>query len=246
MTGQPDGCCPVVELRQYTLHPGQREALIDLFDREFVESQENLGMRVVGQFRDLDDPDRFVWLRGFADMDSRLAGLSGFYGGPVWAAHGEAANATMIDSDDVLLLRPVAADSGFPSRDRPRAAAGREQRPRSLIAATVHHLARPAGQEVLGLLRDHVEPLLTRAGSSRLALLQTERSRNDFRSLPVREGEHVLVRFSRFDDADAHAAHLERLRALPEWEEVERELRRHTLSPAQQLRLEPSARSLLR
>ena len=39
--------------------------------REFVESQENCGMTVIGQFRDLDDPDRFVWLRGFPDMAQR-------------------------------------------------------------------------------------------------------------------------------------------------------------------------------
>ena len=57
---------PVVELRQYTLRPGQRDVLIGLFDREFVESQEAAGMAIVGQFRDLDDPDRFVWIRGFA------------------------------------------------------------------------------------------------------------------------------------------------------------------------------------
>src|SRR5687767_14085568 len=61
-------CCPVVELRQYTLHPGQRDVLIELFEREFVETQEAEGMRIVGQFRDLDNPDRFVWLRGFPDM----------------------------------------------------------------------------------------------------------------------------------------------------------------------------------
>ena len=42
----PQTCCPVVELRQYTLHPGQRDVLIDLFDREFVESQEALGMKI--------------------------------------------------------------------------------------------------------------------------------------------------------------------------------------------------------
>jgi NIPSNAP len=67
-------CCPVVELRQYTLRPGQREVLVELFDRELVASQEAVGMRIIGQFRDLDRPDRFGWLRGFADMDSRLAG----------------------------------------------------------------------------------------------------------------------------------------------------------------------------
>src|SRR5216683_1062513 len=100
-------CCPVVELRQYTLHPGKRDALIDLFDREFVESQEAPGIKVIGQFRDLDNPDRFVWLRGFRDMPSRAQALQDFYGGPVWKAQREAANDTMVDSDSVLLLRPA-------------------------------------------------------------------------------------------------------------------------------------------
>ena len=55
----------VVELRQYTLKSGQRDTLIALFEREFVESQEAVGIELIGTFRDLDDPDRFVWLRGF-------------------------------------------------------------------------------------------------------------------------------------------------------------------------------------
>ncbi len=73
----------IVELCQYTLHPQQREVLIDLFDREFVETQEAHGMRVLGQFRDLDRPEQYVWLRGFADMQARHRALEGFYGGPV-------------------------------------------------------------------------------------------------------------------------------------------------------------------
>ena len=97
----------VVELRQYTLHPGTRDGLIELFDRELVETQEECGMTVIGQFRDLDRPDRFVWFRGFADMDARRRALEAFYGGPVWAEHGPAANVTMIDFDDVRLLAPV-------------------------------------------------------------------------------------------------------------------------------------------
>ncbi|WP_370943120.1 NIPSNAP family protein [Amycolatopsis sp. cg5] len=103
----------VVELRQYTLRPGRRDELIELFEREFVESQEALGIRLPGRFRDLDDPDRFVWVRGFESMEARKAALEAFYYGPVWKKHGPAANATMLDSDNVLLLRPLGAD--FPA-----------------------------------------------------------------------------------------------------------------------------------
>src|SRR5437899_9175320 len=98
-------CCPIIELRQYTLHPGQRDVLIDLFDREFVESQEALGMKLIGQFRHLDDPNRFVWLRGFRHMPSRAHALKDFYGRPVWKPHRPPANAPMIRSDTARLLQ---------------------------------------------------------------------------------------------------------------------------------------------
>ena len=71
----PRRCCPVIELRQYTLKPGQRDVLIDLFDRHFVESQEAAGMTIVGQFRDRRRPDRFVWIRGFPDMPMSEANI---------------------------------------------------------------------------------------------------------------------------------------------------------------------------
>lgn len=67
-------CCPVLELRQYTLKPGQRDAFIALFDRHFVESQEAVGMTLVGQYRDRRRPERLVWIRGFPDMQSRQHG----------------------------------------------------------------------------------------------------------------------------------------------------------------------------
>ena len=96
----------VLELRQYKLHPGQRDVLIALFEREFIESQEALGMRLVGQFRDRNDPRRFTWIREFPNMPDRERALKAFYSGPVWARHREAANATLEDNDNVLLLRP--------------------------------------------------------------------------------------------------------------------------------------------
>ena len=134
-----DSCCPLIELRQYTLQPGQRDVLIDLFDREFVETQEATGMCLVGQFRDVERPDRFVWIRGFPDMPARATSLQAFYGGPVWAAHREAANATMIDSDDVLLLRPATAKSAFARNDSARAPVDASERPASRIVATIFH-----------------------------------------------------------------------------------------------------------
>lgn len=95
----------VFELRDYTLHPGQREVLIALFESTLIASQNALGAHVRGIFYDIDRPDHFVWMRGFTSMAARLSALRQFYAGPVWQANRAAANATMIDSDDVHLLR---------------------------------------------------------------------------------------------------------------------------------------------
>src|SRR5579862_4250265 len=97
----------VFELRQYTLYGGRRDTLISLFEKNFIESQEAVGANIIGTFRDLDDPDRFVWIRGFRDIEARPQVLQDFYGSsPSWIAHKKEANATMVDSDNVLLLRP--------------------------------------------------------------------------------------------------------------------------------------------
>src|SRR5512147_1900401 len=134
---------PIVELRQYTLHPGKRDALIELFDREFVETQEAVGIQVIGQFRNLDDPDQFVWLRGFNDMSARAQSLAAFYGGPVWKAHRDAANATMIDSDNVLLLRLAHPRSGFSLTHEPHLPPGDTGTHAGLVTATIYYFNAP-------------------------------------------------------------------------------------------------------
>ncbi|PYL40754.1 MAG: NIPSNAP family protein, partial [Verrucomicrobia bacterium] len=131
--GPEQTCCPIVEFRQYTLHRGKRDVLIDLFDREFIEPQEALGMKIIGQFRDVDNRNRFVWLRGFRDMASRAQALQDFYGGPVWKAHREAANATMVDSDNVLLLRPASPTSGLSLENKERSRTGSNEVLKELI-----------------------------------------------------------------------------------------------------------------
>ena len=234
----------VVELRQYTLHPGQRDVLVELFDREFVESQEAVGADVVGQFTDVDHPDRFVWLRGFPDMAVRRPALEAFYGGPVWAAHKHAANATMIDSDDVLLLRPLAPGPAFATGGaRPPVGAAA---PDSSVTVTVHAFPALPTAEQLELLTGPVEEALTAAGSERVALLQTEPAVNDFPALPVREGEHVVVRVARFAGPQASAEVADRLAGSASWAALAAELRGHLLDAPQELHLRPTGRSRLR
>lgn len=157
----------LVELRRYRLHPGRREDLISMFARVFADALEADGTQVLGEFRDEDEPDHFVWLRGFPSdsPEERAAALDRFYGGPVWAKHREAANATMVDSDDVLLLRPLT-----PFRTAKRGP----------VALTVALLDAPPPTDQLP------------EGEGMIAVLVTAGVPNLFPGLPVRD-EHAMV-----------------------------------------------------
>ncbi len=168
-------CCSIVELREYTMQPGGRDTFAEMFDREFVETQQEWGIHVIGQFLDADRPDRFVWMRGFEDMDSRREALTAFYDGPTWAEHRDAANSTMIDSDNVLLLHPASDGSGF---DHATAASH---------GASGIYVVTVAPHDVI----------LSADGSC--AEFVTEHSANTYPRLPIREGEDVRVLVRRFD-----------------------------------------------
>jgi hypothetical protein len=214
----------IVELRQYTLVPGGRDTLVSLFDEHLVESQETEGARIVGQFRDLDRDDRFVWLREFPSMTDRQAALTAFYSGPVWKEHRDAANATMIDSDNVLLMRAIQPFTGYAPRD---AAAPSD----SVIVAGLQALEGDAVTDYADRFAREVRP---RLGAAVLGTCQTIHEANTFPALPVREGEDLFVWFARLDsaaDVDAFAARVDAV---------------DTGVPVTLLRLAPTRRSALR
>ena len=235
--------CGVIELRQYTLHAGQRDGLIELFEREFVESQEAYPMRLIGLFRDLDRPERFVWLRGFADMSARAQALSGFYGSPVWKAHRDAANATMIDSDNVLLLRPLHAETGFP--DAPLPPGNAAQRARGVVEARLLYAGSELAPAQIQAAVAALDARLHEAGGTRLAVLVSEDAANNFPRLPVREGEQVLAWFAALPDEAARARFREALAGSPAWIRAEATFTAGAPRAPEALRLVPTARSRL-
>jgi len=198
-----DGPCGVLELRRYTLLPGRRDELIELFDAHLVEPQEEVGIHVLGQFRDVERPDHFVWIRGFADLASRTQGLTRFYlEGDAWARHRSAANATMVDSDDVLLLRPA------PGMAHPCRGVGPRDAPsghRAPYAVLVHHLRDADEKGSQRWLADAQSAVHALAGKV-VGVLRTESAPNGFPRLPVREDADVLVLIARFGSLDAAAA----------------------------------------
>ncbi|RJS22649.1 NIPSNAP family protein [Corallococcus sp. H22C18031201] len=236
-------CCSVLELRQYTLHPGQRDVLISLFEQHFIETQEAEGMHLIGQFRDEEKPDRFVWMRGFRDMESRRDALRSFYGGPVWKEHRNTANATMVDSDNVLLLRPVGEHGGLPHPSQPRPPFGTDVRPESRVELTLCYLKAPADLTLLTHFEQHVRPALGSIGAAPRALYQTDSRENTFPALPVRTGEQVFAWLTVFPNREHPHEHMRRRAESAPWRES---LQPWLSAPLEHLTLAPTARSELR
>lgn len=232
----------VVDLRQYTTHPGRRDELADVFDEFFVESQEAEGMHIVGQFYDLDRPDRFVWIRGFADLETRARALPAFYYGPVWKQYGARANATMLDSDNALLVRPLTIGPGYPVPGGLRPPAGATDVPATVVTGSVYHRA-SLDDGLPKLFDEVVEPVLRDTGAEPVVRYESLVAENNFPALPLRD-ELVFAWFAVLDDDAAYEAHRAALNRSQAWlRTVLPELESRFIAPAQELRLRPTPRS---
>ena len=149
----------------------------------------------------------------------------------------------MVDVDDVLLLRPATARSGFAVPDAPRPPISQTEPPSSVVVASICYGERPFDDEFVEVFDRRVRPVLVETGGAPLACLRTEYAENTYPALPVRTGEHVFVWFARFGGEAELAEHLHRLEDSQRWHDDA--LAALTVAP-RRLRLAPTARSSLR
>ena len=188
---------PIIDLRDYTLAPGTCDRLIARCEAEFFPEQERLGARFVGWFRDADDPDRFVWLRGMSDLSTRVRVLTEFYRcGDMWQQNKADVNPWIVDSDNVLLLRllmPLAAP-----------AAGD-----SIVGMYTHLAFEPIAPRLAAQLAQQVPAAIAAAGGRLLASLATDPSDNNFPPHPIRTGEHGFIWLASFEPQQYRALGLD-------------------------------------
>jgi hypothetical protein len=117
-------------------------------------------------------------------------------GGPVWGKHGPAANATMINSEDVHQLRVI----GTPEAQvRIRRAGDRDaDGNRGSILIVVSHRRSEDDDE---LIRGLLIPTVEQVGVRTLGLYATDLAENSFPPLPVRSS-NVLVWIAGSDTVD--------------------------------------------
>src|SRR5207245_5184552 len=93
----------IVEVRKYTIKPGLRARFIDCFETRAVPAQRGVGMGILGPLLDLENPDVFVWLRGFPSLEERERMKTAFYEGELWLKELEAIAMPMLERYEVIL-----------------------------------------------------------------------------------------------------------------------------------------------
>jgi NIPSNAP protein len=93
----------IVEVRSYRIKPGRREEFIEFFQERSIPALRSHGMKVLGPLIDLENPNKFVWLRSFPSLEERERMRDAFYEGDLWKNELEAIAMPMLESYDVIL-----------------------------------------------------------------------------------------------------------------------------------------------
>lgn len=94
----------IIEMRTYRVKPGCRSQFLEIFRTKSVPAHDQIGMKVLGPFLSVEDPDVFFFMRGFPDLNSREPMKARFYEGELWKRELEHVLMPMLMSYDVTVV----------------------------------------------------------------------------------------------------------------------------------------------
>ena len=94
----------IIEMRTYKTKPGCRETFLEIFRTKSVPAHAKIGMKILGPFLPIEDPDTFFFMRGFPDLESREPMKAQFYEGELWKRELESVLMPMIDRYEVVVV----------------------------------------------------------------------------------------------------------------------------------------------
>lgn len=191
----------VIEFRRYIIKEGERERFAEYFDTYFPEAFQQMGAIAFGQFFERKNPARFTWMRGFKNTDARAIINAGFYYGPLWREHASTMNSLMVDSDNVLLLRPLTTARGVPVL--PAVDPIKEWKGvRGMVVAQIFAV-NPNSVDVFARQAEEAFASYRAAGAREAGVLVTLDVPNNFPQLPVRTDGPYLVWLGIVEDSHA-------------------------------------------
>ncbi len=94
----------IIEMRTYRTKPGKRSEFLETFRSKSVPAHTEIGMKILGPFLSIEDPDTFFWMRGFPDVASREKMKAQFYEGELWKQELEKILLPILDKYEVALV----------------------------------------------------------------------------------------------------------------------------------------------
>ncbi len=94
----------IIEMRTYKLKPGKREEFLEIFRTKSVPAHAAIGMKILGPWLSIEDPDTFFFMRGFPNLASREPMKAKFYEGELWKRELVQVLMPMIEKYDVVLV----------------------------------------------------------------------------------------------------------------------------------------------
>jgi len=94
----------IIEMRTYKLKPGKRSEFLEIFRTRSIPAHDEIGMKILGPFLSIEDPDTFFFMRGFPDLESREPMKAKFYEGELWKRELENLLMPMIEKYEVVLV----------------------------------------------------------------------------------------------------------------------------------------------
>jgi hypothetical protein len=94
----------IIEMRTYKTKPGQRSQFLEIFRRKSIPAHEEIGMKILGPFLSVEDPDTFFFMRGFPDLASRDPMKAKFYEGELWKRELERVLMPMLEKWEAALV----------------------------------------------------------------------------------------------------------------------------------------------
>ena len=94
----------IVEMRTYKTKPGKRAEFLEIFRTKSVPAHHEIGMKILGPFLSVEDPDTFFFMRGFPDLASREPMKARSYEGELWKGELENVLMPMLEKYEVVLV----------------------------------------------------------------------------------------------------------------------------------------------
>jgi len=94
----------IIEMRTYKTKPGKRAEFLQIFRSKSIPTHTEIGMKILGPFLSVENPDTFFFMRGFPDIASREPMKAKFYEGKLWKSELENVLMPILEKYEVVVV----------------------------------------------------------------------------------------------------------------------------------------------